>query len=103
MKLDFSRRTRLSENCATFTSSLASEESLTLRLSIDIATTLSLDLMEMVTTVESGTTKGRTFKLWGATGAMMITFDSGTHIGPPTLKEYAVDPELVETRSPSAQ
>src|SRR5574344_183583 len=34
---------------------------------------------------------------------MISTLVSGAQIGPPTLREYAVDPELVATRSPSAQ
>ena len=63
MKLDFSSLTLFSENCATFTSSLASDDRRTFLLSMDIATTLSLDRIEMETTVESGTTSGRTFKL----------------------------------------
>ena len=63
MKLDFSSLTLFSENCATFTSRVESEERRTFLLSIDIATVLSRDLIEMETTVESGTTSGRTFKL----------------------------------------
>jgi hypothetical protein len=63
----------------------------------------SRDLIEMDILVESGTTRGRTFRLCGAMGAMMRTFESGEQIGPPTLREYAVEPELVATNRPSAQ
>ena len=103
MKLDFSRRTLFSENCATMTSMVAVAGRRRLRLSMDIATLSSRDLMEIEIFVVSGTTSGRTLRLCGAIGAMMRTFESGTQIGPPTLNEYAVEPELVETRRPSAQ
>ena len=103
MKPELSRRTLFSENCATLTSRVASGESMTLLLSIDIMTLSSRDLIEMEILVESGTTRGRTFRLCGAMGAMMRTFESGEQIGPPTLREYAVEPELVATRRPSAQ
>lgn len=59
--------------------------------------------METVILVVSGTTSGRAFRLCGAIGAMISTFASGAQMGPPTLNEYAVDPELVATSSPSAQ
>ena len=51
----------------------------------------------------SGTMTGLTLRLCEAIGAIISTLDSGSTIGPPTLREYAVDPELVATSSPSAQ
>ena len=62
-----------------------------------LPSTLSL----MVTS--SGTTTGRTFRLWGAMGVIMKLLALGTMIGPPQLREYAVDPVGVEIIKPSAQ
>ena len=103
IKLVFSRRTLFSENCATITSSLTVGFTRWFLLSIESITFPSRERIETETFVESGTTSGLAFRLCGAIGAMIKTFDSGAQIGPPTLNEYAVDPELVATRSPSAQ
>ena len=43
------------------------------------------------------TTSGRTFKLCGAIGVMTKFSLFGVMIGPPQLKEYAVEPVGVET------
>ena len=48
-------------------------------------------------------TIGRTDKLCGAIGVITKLSESGIMIGPPQLKEYAVDPVGVETISPSAK
>lgn len=103
IKLVFLSRTLFSENCATLTSRLTEGSTKWFLLSIDSMTLSSLDLMEIEISVVSGTTRGRAFKLCGAIGAMMSTFASGAQIGPPTLNEYAVEPELVATSNPSAQ
>lgn len=103
MKLVFLRRTLLSENCATLTARVAEGWIRWFRLSIDSMTLSSRDLIEIPTLVVSGTTNGLAFRLCGAIGAMIKTLASGAQIGPPTLNEYAVEPELVATSSPSAQ
>ena len=46
---------------------------------------------------------GLTFKLCGAIGVMTKLFEEGAIIGPPQLREYAVDPVGVATINPSAQ
>lgn len=51
----------------------------------------------------SGNTIGLTLRLCGAIGEMISTREPGNTIGPPTLREYAVEPELVATSMPSAQ
>ena len=48
-------------------------------------------------------TIGRTFRLCGALGVIIMLFVPGIIIGPPQLKEYPVDPVGVDTTSPSAQ
>ena len=52
--------------------------------------------------LSDGITIGLIFKLCGAMGAMMKTFESGVTIGPPTLNEYAVLPVGVAIITPSA-
>ena len=103
MKLEFLRRTLFSENCATLTSRQTEEGTGWFLLSNDSITFSSLDLIEMEMLVVSGTTNGLTFRLCGAIGEMISTRASGAQIGPPTLNEYAVEPELVATSRPSAQ
>jgi hypothetical protein len=48
-------------------------------------------------------TIGLTFKLCGAIGVKIKLSESGTIIGPPQLREYAVDPVVVLTIKPSAK
>ena len=43
------------------------------------------------------------FKLCGATGVITKLFEPGKIIGPPQLREYAVDPVGVEIIKPSDQ
>ena len=86
-KFDFSSRTLFSENCATLTVRVADGDKIRFRLSIEHITCSSRDCMERVISAVSGTINGRTFKLWGAIGAMISTFASGMQIGPPTLNE----------------
>ena len=56
-----------------------------------------------VKTTLSGTIRGRTFKLCGAIGVITKFCAFGNIIGPPQLKEYAVDPVGEATIKPSAQ
>ena len=51
----------------------------------------------------SGIINGLTVKWWGAIGEITNDCIAGLIIGPPTLKEYAVEPVGVETINPSAQ
>ena len=102
-KFDLPRRTLFSENCATSTSRVASGAIRSSRLSIESWTAESLERSEMEILAESGTTRGLTLRLCGATGATISTRESGEQIGPPADNEYAVEPELVATRRPSAQ
>ena len=94
---------RFSENCAIETRSDAEAGRDIVLLSMVQITESSLDFTLMSVTAVSGTTNGLTFKLCGEIGSMMRTLDAGEHIGPPALREYAVEPELVATISPSAQ
>ena len=47
-------------------------------------------------------TSGRTLRLCGATGVIMKLDALGATMGPPTLREYPVDPVGVATSNPSA-
>jgi hypothetical protein len=51
----------------------------------------------------SGIIMGLTFRLCGAIGEMIKFLESGVTIGPPTLREYAVDPVGVAIIRPSVQ
>jgi len=44
----------------------------------------------------------RVFRVWGATGVIIIIFVSGETMGPPADKLYPVEPVAVETIIPSA-
>ena len=103
MKFELLSLTRLNENRAIDT--VIVEEALisVFLLSAVKSTFLSRDTKPIFTTEVSGMTRGLTFRLCGAIGAIMSTFASGSTIGPPTLREYAVEPELVATSSPSDQ
>ena len=76
---------------------------LRLRLSMENIARSSLERSEIEIRVVCGTTRGLTLRLCGDIGATMNTLESGVQMGPPTLSEYAVEPELVATSSPSAQ
>ena len=54
-------------------------------------------------TLLSETIIGRTFKLCGLTGVIMILLDCGSTMGPPQLNEYPVEPVGVEMIKPSDQ
>lgn len=56
-----------------------------------------------VTTLLSGTTRGLTFRLWGAMGVSMKHSLLGSITGPPQLNEYPVDPVGVDIINPSDQ
>ena len=79
-----------------------SEESTNERPSREIRKLSVLLSTDSVITSESGITKGLTFRVCGATGAITKSEHSGISIGPPTLNEYPVDPVGVATINPSA-
>ena len=63
----------------------------------------ALPMISNESTEESGMMTGLTFRLWGATGVMTKLSEFGNIIGPPQLKEYAVEPVGVEIITPSPQ
>ena len=62
---------------------------------------LRLSTFKVMTEV-SGTTIGRTLRLWGATAVRHSVPVEGAIIGPPLDRLYAVEPVGVVTISPSA-
>ena len=82
MKFDFSSLILLSEKRAIDIFKEASRPAGKVLLSIVTITFSSLECHERLTSVTSGTIRGRTFRLWGAIGAMMKTLESGEQMGP---------------------
>ena len=100
---DLNASTKHIWDCASDISIPRSVETSRLLLSAVRKTFSSLALKDSEIRDESGTMRGLTLRLCGAIGETISTSESGMTIGPPTLREYAVEPELVATRRPSAQ
>ena len=102
MKLDLPMRMRFSLRSAAQTLIFAVAGIWIVLLSIENTAISSRERREISTLLLWGMISGRTLRLCGEIGATMNTLESGRQMGPPTLSEYAVEPELVATSSPSA-